>query len=136
MLAILSFFTFLLVPFSTAVSNQGPDNQKPDQRQGVSQKAIALNTTQKRYILENPVIKVAATKDWPPFEFKENGRYQGLHADILRLAAKKTGLEIKPVFDKWANLVSMLKNGDLDLCPGLNATDERKKIPCLYHAGQ
>ncbi len=88
---------------------------------------IGLTSIEKKWIRANPLIKVAATPNWPPFEFKEKGRYKGLHADVLRLAAKKAGLEVIPVFGKWSDLVEQLKNGQLDLCPGLNATDKRKK---------
>jgi ABC-type amino acid transport substrate-binding protein/DNA-binding response OmpR family regulator/nitrogen-specific signal transduction histidine kinase/HPt (histidine-containing phosphotransfer) domain-containing protein len=88
---------------------------------------ITLSMEERAWIAENPVIKVAATPDWPPFEFREKGLHVGLHADILRLAAEKSGLKVEPVFDKWSALVDKLKKGEVDLCPGLNATDDRKK---------
>ncbi len=93
----------------------------------VLQPKIELNDQQLTWIKANPTVTVAATPDWPPFEFLEKARYKGLHADILSLIANKVGLQIKPVFDKWSVLVDKLKAGELDLCPGLNATEERKK---------
>jgi len=89
--------------------------------------ALNLSEEEKSWVRQNPVIKVAATPNWPPFEFQEDDLYLGLHADILRLAAGKVGLEIEPVFDRWSVLQDKLKSGELDLCPGLNATDERKE---------
>ncbi|WP_299976711.1 transporter substrate-binding domain-containing protein [Desulfobacula sp.] len=89
--------------------------------------ALNLTEEEKSWVEKNPVIKVAATPDWPPFEFQEENLYLGLHADILRLAAGKAGLEIEPVFDQWSVLQDKLEKGELDLCPGLNATDIRKE---------
>lgn len=89
--------------------------------------SLELTNSEQVWLNEHPVIEVAATPDWPPFEFKEKGQYKGLHADILRVAAQKAGLQIKPVFGTWSDLVDQLKKKQLDLCPGLNATDERKE---------
>jgi PAS domain S-box-containing protein len=91
--------------------------------------SLMLNLTdeEKLWVERNPLIQVAATPDWPPFEFQEEGIYFGFHADILRLAASKVGLEIEPVFDQWAVLQDKLKKGELDLCPGLNATETRRE---------
>lgn len=90
-------------------------------------KTISLNEVEKNWIRSNPTIKVAATSNWPPYEFQEDGQYKGFHTDILRLAAKKSGLKIDPVFGKWPELVKKLENKELDLCPGLNTTEERKR---------
>ena len=86
-----------------------------------------LTEEQRAWVRKNPVITIAATPNWPPFEFKEKGKYKGFHADVLRMAASKAGLRTEPVFGKWSDLVAMLKAGKVDLCPGLNATDERKQ---------
>ena len=96
-------------------------------RQQKAEIAVIFTDREQAWIAKNPTIRVAATPDWPPFEFQEKGQYLGLHADILRLAANKAGLKIEPVFDKWSVLDEKLQKGELDLCPGLNATDNRKK---------
>lgn len=88
---------------------------------------IGLTHSEKKWIRANPQIRVAATPNWPPFEFREKDEYSGLHADMIRLAASKAGLEVEPIFGKCSDLVAQLKDGTLDLCPGLNATEERKK---------
>ena len=88
---------------------------------------ITLSQDEQAWIAENPIIKVAATPDWPPFEFQDSDLYKGFHADIIRLATSKVGLKIKPVFGKWSVLVDKLKKEELDLCPGLNSTEERKE---------
>ncbi len=71
-----------------------------------------LSEEEKQWILNNPVIQVAAVADWPPFEYLEQGDYKGLHADILRLVAKKAGLDINPVFDNWEVQETRLAKGE------------------------
>ncbi len=41
--------------------------------------SLALTHKEQIWLNEHPVIKVAATPDWPPFEFREKGVYKGLH---------------------------------------------------------
>ncbi len=92
-----------------------------------SRQQVDLTAEQTSWIAENPIIKVAATPDWPPFEFREQGRYLGLHADILRLVAQKCGLIVEPVFGKWSDLQEELENGRLDMCPGMRENEARKQ---------
>lgn len=89
---------------------------------------IVFSEQESTWIENNRVIKVAATKGWPPFEFRKNGKYVGIHAEILKLAALKAELRLETVFDKWVVLEEKLKKGELDLCPGLIASDSRKKF--------
>ncbi|MBT4286785.1 MAG: transporter substrate-binding domain-containing protein, partial [Deltaproteobacteria bacterium] len=89
---------------------------------------LILTPEEKNWVSTNPVIKVAATTDWPPYEFKENGVYKGFHVDILRLLAKKTKLKLEPVYNTWPVLENQLKQKELDLSPGLTVTDERKQF--------
>lgn len=88
---------------------------------------VALTTEERAWIKNHPLFRVAATPDWPPFEFQnEDGAYAGISADFIRLAAKKTGLQAELHFDKWRPLVDKLKNRLLDVAPGLNETDDRQ----------
>ena len=43
----------------------------------------ALTEAEKRYVAQNPTFSVAATPDWPPFEFQgKGGGYEGITADF------------------------------------------------------
>ncbi len=87
-----------------------------------------LTEEEKNWIRENPVITLASTSDWPPFEeLTEDGEYRGITVDIVQLAAEKVGLKIEPVFEKWPIELEMLKRGELDLAPGLFETEERNE---------
>lgn len=86
-----------------------------------------LTEEEKQYIVDNPSLSLTSTPSWPPFEMKmPDGSYAGIAADFLRLAAQKVGLTITPVFDTdWSAHMDKLKNGELDVAPGLNETPKR-----------
>jgi len=97
--------------------------------QKMASKPLELTQAERAWLRQHPVIKVAATKDWPPFEFVDrNGEYRGISADVLRKVAEKAGFEIEPQTAEWALLNAMLKNKELDLCPGLKESPERRKF--------
>lgn len=88
---------------------------------------ITLTEDEKSFLNNTRSISLASTPDWPPFEMLQNdGAYTGIAADFIRVAANKVGLEIKPVFDgNWSRHVDRLKQGELDVAPGLNETPKR-----------
>jgi PAS domain S-box-containing protein len=90
---------------------------------------IELSEAERQWVREHPVIRIAATPDWPPFEERdETGRHVGISADFIRLAASRAGLEVEPHFDSWRALLDKLKKGELDVAPGLNETEDRKQF--------
>ena len=92
-------------------------------------KTAELTDEERFWIVEHPTIRIAATPDWPPFEFKaEDGTYTGISADMIRAAAEKVGLETEIVFDKWDALLKRMESKDLDVAPGLNRTPEREEF--------
>ncbi len=90
---------------------------------------IELTAKEQAWINDHPEITLAATPDWPPFEFKSaEGSYKGITAAVARLAAKRVGLILKPVFEPWEKELDMLRRGELDLAPGLYRTKEREEF--------
>ena len=88
---------------------------------------IDLTPEEKAWIADNPVISVAATSDWPPFEFiEDDGVYKGISADMLSLAADRAGLKVKVVSEPWHKLLEKLKTGELDVTPGLQKSPDRE----------
>jgi PAS domain S-box-containing protein len=94
----------------------------------LDEKDAELTDEERFWIVEHPTIRIAATPDWPPFEFKsEDGAYTGISADMIRAAAKYVGLKPEIVFDKWDALLERMESKDLDVAPGLNRTPEREE---------
>jgi PAS domain S-box-containing protein len=91
---------------------------------------VTLTADEKKWIAAHPVITIAATPDWPPFEWKSegSGAHLGISADMLRLVADKVGLKLAPEFGAWGKLLDKMKNKELDVVPGLNSTPEREEF--------
>jgi polar amino acid transport system substrate-binding protein len=90
--------------------------------------ASSLTAEELAWMEKHPVIRVAATVDWPPFEFVDGeGKYRGINADILRHVAEWAGFTIEPVTGMWPELYPMLLNGELDLSPGMQASPTRRE---------
>lgn len=88
---------------------------------------VSLTQEELDWIRKNPAIRVAATPDWPPFEFESNAQYQGVAADILRLAAQRVGIQLDIRLGPWPEHVKELKSGGLDLSPAMVRTTEREE---------
>jgi two-component system sensor histidine kinase EvgS len=81
---------------------------------------IDLSEQEKEWMRRHPVIRVGTGNDWPPYDFRKNGRYQGVANDFLELVARKAGLRFDcSVTDTWAGLQQQLATGKIDLLPAI-----------------
>jgi two-component system sensor histidine kinase EvgS len=88
---------------------------------------VSLNTSEKEWIDKHPVVSVGGGVDWAPFDFSNDGKYQGIANDYLNLISKKTGLKFDIQIDRWKNNLAKLKNHKLDLLPAVYYTKDRAK---------
>jgi len=97
---------FLILSFST-VSAQ--EHHQPN---------VEFTVEEQRFIEQHPVIRVGGEKDWPPFDFVQNGEYTGAAKDYLDLLSLNTGLtfEIK-TGPSWDSLLQSIKRREIDLLP-------------------
>ena len=90
--------------------------------------ALSLTPEEQAWIRENPVLRVSATTDWPPFEFVDDeGSYRGISVDLLRHIATQAGLELAPQPGEWPDLYRQLRDGSLDVAPALQSSPERRE---------
>lgn len=89
--------------------------------------SVSLTKSEIDWINKHPVIKVSAEKDFPPFDFMQNNEPSGYSIDLIKLIAKKVGLEVSFYEDSWSNLQAKLKSKDIDLIHTLSKNDERLK---------
>ena len=88
---------------------------------------VELTEEERIWLSRHRHIRVAATTDWPPFEYIDNNQnYVGMTADLLVLLAKKIGLELELVHLPWPDMEQMLRDKELDLSPGVVETSKRK----------
>jgi ABC-type amino acid transport substrate-binding protein len=109
---IIILISFLFSPFASA-----------------STPKFELTPGEAAYLKEHPVITVSNDMNYPPLDFKMNGKPSGLSIDLLNLLAKETGFKIKYINGfKWDELISMFKRGEIDLMNSLYKNAEREKI--------
>lgn len=91
-----------------------------------SPEKITLSDKEKTWLTNHKRIRVAATIDWPPFDYVDpNQKYIGINAELIQGLAKKIGLELDFVQGRWTDLERMLENKEIDLCPGIMETSKR-----------
>ncbi len=94
-----------------------------------------LSAEEKQWVLDNPKIVVGNERDWPPFDFEENGEAKGYTIDLVKLMAGKLGLEVEFVGDlTWDELMSRLESGDIDMMPAIYKSPEREEYLSFSHS--
>ncbi|SFA67342.1 response regulator [Metapseudomonas otitidis] len=91
---------------------------------------LEFSTAEARWLQEHGRIRVGLErKGWPPFDLMgEDGSYQGISADFLRLLGERLGLGVEPVyFDDWPQAREALRRGEVDVVPSAAKTPERER---------
>ncbi|MDY0049062.1 MAG: diguanylate cyclase [Thauera propionica] len=72
-------------------------------------------------------VRLCVDPDWPPYEWlDETGHHRGIAADLVRLIAKRAGLNLQIVrTSTWDESVSLARTGQCDALSFLNQTPER-----------
>jgi len=87
---------------------------------------LELSTEERAWIKAQPVIRVGAEMDWPPFDHVEQNQAAGFSNDYLRLLAEKVGLKLEFVHGyTWSELLQMAKEKQLDALPAVWKNRER-----------
>jgi|GEM_PF-379312 len=87
-----------------------------------------LSTKEKKFVQQFKEIKVHNEKNWPPYNFNENGIAKGYSIDYMNLLAKKVGLSVEYISNQtWDDYLLMLKNKNLDVMLNIVDTQQRRK---------
>ena len=82
---------------------------------------VAAGETQQR------IIRLADDKGYPPYIFTNSaGQPDGFEMDLFRLIEQDTGLKFEWTLTEFDNAVNMLRNGQAEIVPGMNVTEDRK----------
>jgi ABC-type amino acid transport substrate-binding protein len=80
------------------------------------------------WIKNNPVIKIGADANWPPFEYIDSsGKYQGIASDYLYLISKYTGLQFEVDASDWYSTILKIRDKKLDMLACVAKTPDREK---------
>lgn len=89
---------------------------------------FVLTQNEKNWIETHPIIKVALDRDYAPYEWLEGDEYKGFIVDYMRRIEKIVGIEFSIVKNKsWTEIISMAKNGEVDMITSIVKTSERSK---------
>ena len=89
---------------------------------------INLSKEELLWIKNNPIVKIGADANWPPFEYLDNsGEYQGIASDYLYLITKYTGLQFEVNASDWYSTISKIKDKKLDMLACVAKTPDRER---------
>lgn len=91
---------------------------------------IDLNYEEERFLQENSLLRIRASKDYHPFAFSsKNGESIGYVIDYTNLIAKKLGIDIEYIKEQtWQEAINDLKNKKIDILPMMKKTPQREKF--------
>jgi polar amino acid transport system substrate-binding protein len=89
---------------------------------------IKLTPEEKTWLAEHPTIRIGVDPDYPPFDFiNENGEYQGIASDYVKLLEQRLGISMDVVADlSWSQVIEGVKAQRVDVIPLITRTPERK----------
>jgi len=97
--------------------------------------APSLSPRQAEWIDRNPTILLGLyDSGWPPFEFMQNGRPDGLGHDYLMLLTRQLGVRVKVrVYRDWADVLDAACRGEVDVVMNITLTPDRTR--CMVYTG-
>jgi len=89
--------------------------------------AEILNPEERAYLRQLGTVRMCGDPDWTPYEYvSENGNYEGIAADLIRLIAERTGVRVELVRTAdWNESIEFSKSGKCDILVFLNQTPQR-----------
>lgn len=91
--------------------------------------ALTLTDQERAWLADHQELRLGVDTSWPPFEYRdENGHYQGLAADYVRLIQDRLSVKVKLIEPpRWGMVLELARDNQLDLVPGVMSTPERQK---------
>lgn len=113
--------TALLLPFFLFVSVQTTCAQSRALNE-------LLTPAEKEWLRNHTEVRVGLRKDFPPFEMLgKHGEFEGITIDYLGLIQARLGITFRMTSGQaWHELITRVKEQDLDVLPGLTATEKRE----------
>ncbi|MFA7489418.1 MAG: transporter substrate-binding domain-containing protein [Mariniphaga sp.] len=88
-----------------------------------------INPTTNSQLPNTDTLLMGSEFNYLPYSIMDdNGEATGFSVDLFRAAAHAAGMEIKPVFGLWADVMKNLADGEIDALPLVGRTPEREKL--------
>ncbi|MCW8930391.1 MAG: transporter substrate-binding domain-containing protein [Gammaproteobacteria bacterium] len=91
-------------------------------------KRLKLTIEELRWLEQHPEIRLGVDTSWPPIEFIDNnGSYQGLSSEFIKVMSRTLQLTMTPIKDQtWPEVMEHAKNKKLDMLPAIMKSDSRE----------
>jgi signal transduction histidine kinase len=91
---------------------------------------LELTADEKAWLQQNPVITVRVSKSYPPFEFYQDGHYQGFAYEYLKLLGESLGVEFRPAPDmSWGEALKSIEDkSGVDMALVITHTTGRESV--------
>ncbi len=88
---------------------------------------ISFTAEERNWLIDHESITIGADFNWPPFDFDdEHGNHTGIASEYVQLIKERTGLDVEVKSGVWAEVLQMMKNGELDGLACAVKTEERE----------
>lgn len=89
---------------------------------------VNLTVQERAWLNDHPVIRLAPDPEFKPIEFfDENGIYQGIAADYVRLIEKKLGIAFDIVHcENWDDVIARMKRHEVDVLNAVVKSPQRQ----------
>ena len=117
------------------ILNRAIDELTPNERRAIVARYtvvpewVALSEAERAWIAAHPVIRLGVDPEFAPFELvAEDGSYQGMASDYVRLLNQRLGLDMKVVCNtSWAEAANLAAARELDVLPCVGVTEARQR---------
>lgn len=89
---------------------------------------IVLTKEEQVFINQNPVVRVSAMNENPPFSFKQNNTYAGYDHALLQMLSERTGLRFEIVGGTWTNVLGKFKDAKTQMIADISYRAEREEF--------
>lgn len=91
--------------------------------------AVEFSLEEQAFIEKQPSIRVHNETAWPPFNFNQNGKAQGISIDVMNRVSEIAGLSITYVTGpSWAEFMKMMADKKLDVMLNIIDLPERRDL--------
>lgn len=89
---------------------------------------IELSLSEKKWLQNHPIIRLASDYAWPPFEsIDDNNNYTGIAADYMAILEKRLGVKfLTSPRMPWDSIIDMVKTRQLDVFSCAMETSQRQ----------
>ncbi len=96
---------------------------------------LQFSATEQQWLQDHPIIRLASDSNWAPFEyFDQNGLYQGIAADFVKLIENKLNISfIRSPISTRAELIQKIQNRELDVLSLAMDTPSKRQYAIFTH---